>query len=87
MLMIKMVTNGWILEDSHDEESVRYHVFEHKDSFMDGEKEEVESFARLLWTINDIIGPSTSRYSKHRISVSIVKGDKCDDHLENESIE
>lgn len=80
MIAIKMVSNGWVLEDKTDDEFVRVTVFEHGDS----EKSEVETFIRLLWAVNDIMGPSTSRYSENRVSVSSVRGDKCDDHLEGE---
>jgi len=34
---------------------------------------------RLLFTINDLIGPTTSRYSEHRIYVRIEPGDKFED--------
>lgn len=87
MLKIRMVTNGWILEDHDDAEMTRYHVFEHAEEWRDGEKAEVEAFVRLLWTLNDLYGPTTSRYSKHRVSIRIVKGDKCDDYTEDEGIE
>ena len=79
-----MVSNGWILEDESDPEFIKRAVFEHADSFRDSEKSEVEAFVRLLWTLNDMIGPTTSRYSEHRVAIRIEKGDKCDDHLDSE---
>lgn len=88
MIKIKMVRNGWILEDKTDEEFTQRYAFEYIDDFRNGEKSEVEAFVRLLWVLNDLYGPTTSRYSAHRVAIRIEKGDKCDDHLdENESIE
>lgn len=87
MIKIDMVTNGWILEDHNDETFTRRIVFEHEDNFRNCEKSEVETFVRLLWVLNDLIGPTTSRYSQHRVEIGIKKGDKCDDHLQDEIIE
>lgn len=82
MIKIDMVSNGWILEDHTDSEFTKRFVFEHMDDFQNGEKSEVEAFVRLLWVLNDLYGPTTSRYSEHRVAIRIEKGDKCDDHLE-----
>lgn len=87
MIKIDMVSNGWILEDHSDPEFTKKLVFEHADGFNNSEKSEVETFVRLLWVLNDLIGPSTSRYSQHRVAIRIEKGDKCDDHLQDEIIE
>lgn len=86
MIKIELVSNGWILEDHSDPDYTRRTVFEHADTFCESAKSEVETFARLLWEINSLIGPTTSRYSEHRIAIRIEKGDKCDDHLEDEEI-
>lgn len=74
-LIIKMASNGWILEDHSDTEMVRVEVFEGGDR----EEEDVQAMQRLLFTINDLVGPSTSRYSAHRIYVRIEPGDKFED--------
>lgn len=78
-LVIKMVMNGWILEDHSDPELVRIQVFEGGDS----EEDEVKAMQQLIYTINDLVGPTTSRYSKHRIYVRIEPGDKFEDLQES----
>lgn len=45
---------------------------------VDG-KTEVELFVEFLQTINECYGPTTSRYSKQRVHVNIVEGDKYND--------
>lgn len=77
-LIIKMASNGWILEDHSDPELVRVEVFEGGDR----EEEDVKAMQRLLYTIDSLIGPTTSRYSEHRIYVRIEPGDKFEDHKE-----
>lgn len=79
-LVIKMVMNGWILEDHADPELVRIQVFEGGDR----EEDDVKAMQQLLYTINDLVGPTTSRYSKHRIYVRIEPGDKFEDLQESE---
>lgn len=78
MITIKQVFNGWILEDKTDDEMARTYVFTEGDS----EKESIEGFRMLLWQLNDLCGPTTSRYSAHRINITIEPGDKYegDDH-------
>jgi hypothetical protein len=72
MIKINSALNGWILEtDSHGETPETY-VFSHNDC----EEQEIKAFAQLLNTIRDLIAPSTSRYSEHRIYVDIRPGDK-----------
>ena len=84
MIKIELVSNGWLIEDHSDPEFTKRAVFEHAEEFHDSEKSEVEAFVRLLWLLNDMIGPTTSRYSEHRVAIRIEKGDKCDDHFEFE---
>lgn len=72
MILIKQVINGWILEDKTDEEMPRTFVFSEGET----EKSACEGFASLLWQLNDIYGPTTSRYSAHRIHIKIRPGDK-----------
>jgi hypothetical protein len=78
-LVIKMVSNGWILEDHSDPEMVRVQVFEGGDR----EEDDVKTMQQLLYTINDLVGPTTSRYSEHRIYVRIEPGDKFEDLQES----
>lgn len=72
-IIVRRSDNGWVIEDSTGEDRVRYHGFEYSD---DSEKSEVFAFKRLLWKIDELVGPQTSRHSKYRIRVAIVRGDK-----------
>lgn len=78
-LVIKMASNGWILEDHSDPEMVRVQVFEGGDR----EEDDVKAMQQLLYTISDLVGPTTSRYSEHRIYVRIEPGDKFEDLQES----
>ena len=77
-LTIEMVSNGWLLTDESDSEMPKRHVFEDagSDSIINPSKDTMQAFSRLLWAVNDLIGPTTSRYSKHRLHISLKKGDK-----------
>jgi len=73
---IRRASNGWILkveepssEDAEADEVV--HEEKHED--------EVECFADFLRTLNEDLGPSTSRYSPKRIYIRIEPGDKFED--------
>lgn len=77
-LKLIMALNGWIVEYQEDEsEPVKRQVFSYSDSADD--VEEVKAFAHLLWSLTDLIGPSTSRYSKARVYIEVKPGDKHDD--------
>lgn len=78
MIKIEMVANGWILEEHSDLDFPRKTVFEDagKGSQFEPDKDTMDAFVRLLWAVNDLMGPSTSRYSKHRIHISLKRGDK-----------
>ncbi|NBP28686.1 MAG: hypothetical protein EBV23_03780 [Flavobacteriia bacterium] len=71
---IRPVLNGWILEIKVDKDQTDRYVFSHDDA--SGEEQEVKAFAGLLRTLNNLVGPSTSRYSEHRIYVDVQPGDK-----------
>ncbi len=45
----------------------------------DVEEQEAERFKDFLVDILEYFGPTTSRYSKHRIHISIEPGDKYED--------
>jgi hypothetical protein len=59
----------------------KLYVFSHGDS----EQSEVEAFRDLLVSVHDAYGPSTSRYSAHRIYITIRPGDKHNDYKEEEN--
>lgn len=73
-ITIEIAANGWILRDKADPELHRVFVFEEGDT----DKEAVEGFRSLLWTLNDLCGPTTSRYSAHQINIKIEPGDKSE---------
>ena len=73
---IRRARNGWILKverpasgDGEPDEIV------HEEKYED----EVECFADFLRSLNDEIGPSTSRHSPKRIYVQVEPGDKYGD--------
>jgi hypothetical protein len=72
MIVIEMAHNGWLIRDKSDSEMEKLFVFSEGDT----DKEAVEGFRYLLWTLNDLCGPTTSRYSAHRINITIEPGDK-----------
>jgi hypothetical protein len=79
-VIIETALNGWLIRkeaDATDDRS-ELHVFSHSDS-ADTE-EEVKAFAGVLWCLNDLIGPSTSRHSKARVYVEVKPGDKHEDY-------
>lgn len=78
MIKIEMVGNGWIVTDEADPDSPRRIVFEDagSGSTLNPDKGTMDTFVRLLWALNDLMGPSTSRYSQHRIHIGLKRGDK-----------
>lgn len=76
-IKIKSTENGWILTDNSDPDRERQLVFEEMED-SDFKKSSVVCFVNLLHAINDLIGPSTSRYDAHRVRISIEPGDKCE---------
>lgn len=83
MIQIERADNGWLLIDHSDPENVRKHVFQETDEF-NSEKSEAEAFASLLWAIKSIMGPMDSRYSAHRVYITIKPGDKHEDYKEDD---
>lgn len=69
---IDRVFNGWILiYESDFEDGVEIQeVFESPET-------EAKAFRRVLMRIEELIGPIDSRYSKERIDIRIVPGDKA----------
>ena len=79
MIKIETVDNGWLITDESDPDGPRRLVVECENPFTPNpSRETMEAFVELLWRITDLIGPTTSRYSPHRIKISLVKGDKCE---------
>jgi len=72
MIVIELARNGWVIRDKTDGELEQVFVFSEGDT----DKEAVEGFASFLWTLTDLCGPTTSRYSAHRIQIKIEPGDK-----------
>lgn len=68
-LKIESAKNGLMLKTPHDGTIVCQ-------DYPDSEKEAIESFVNFLWTITDLFGPSTNRYSEFRVKIDIVQGDK-----------
>jgi hypothetical protein len=79
MIRIQYAENGWLLTHSEDGESDKLHVFSH----YDDEQTEAEAFRDLLATVNGLLGPSSSRYSAHRIYIRVEPGDKHASHPDN----
>ncbi len=80
MIKIQYATNGWLLTIVEEEEIDKLYVFSHGDS----EQSEIEAFRDLLTAVHDIYGPTTSRYSEHRIYIRIEPGDKHSSHPDNQ---
>jgi hypothetical protein len=80
MIKIQYATNGWLLTVSEEGEMDKLYVFSHGDS----EQSEVEAFRDLLVAVHDAYGPSTSRYSAHRIYIRVQPGDKHEDFKETD---
>jgi hypothetical protein len=86
MIKIETVDNGWLLTDETDPDGPRRRVVESNDTTsVNPTKETMEAFCRLLWEVNDLIGPTTSRYSPHRVMIKIEKGDKYWESNDNEN--
>lgn len=69
-MKMKYALNGLILECADGDI-----LFQRGEEYED----DIEAFADFLRTINDHYGPTTGRYSKKRIYVTIAPGDKRDD--------
>lgn len=84
MLKIEVVQNGWLLTDESDPEMVQKYVFQEREDGYLYEKNSAEAFAGLLWQIKNLIGPTDSRYSAHRVYIEIKPGDKHADYKDDE---
>jgi hypothetical protein len=83
-LIIETAANGWLIRkepDEIDDRSETY-VFSHGGDLDD--TAEVNAFARVLWCLDDLIGPTTSRHSKARVYVEVKPGDKHEDYKDED---
>lgn len=82
-ITIEMAANGWLIttDTGFAEDRPDLYVYSHVDDFDD--TDEVKAFAQVLWRVNDLIGPTTSRYSKARIYVEVKPGDKHEDYKDD----
>lgn len=73
---IRRVKNGLVLKvtDKTNSPSEKGEIV-YQEKFDD----EIEGFADFLCYLDDCYGPTTSRYSKKRIYISVKPGDKFDD--------
>lgn len=79
MIKIETVENGWLITDETDPEGSKRLVVEcYEMHSINPPEKTMEAFCGLLWLVNDLIGPTTSRYSKHRVHISLQPGDKHD---------
>jgi hypothetical protein len=79
MIKIEAVDNGWIITDETDPDGPNKVVVQADGvRSINPSQETMEAFVDLLWRVNNLIGPTTSRYSSHRLSIDLVKGDKCE---------
>lgn len=79
MITIDRALNGWIVTYKDEEETQTY-VFDEGET----EEDEANSFAVLLWRVKSLIGPNDSRYSEHRVTISVEPGDKNSKHPDNQ---
>ena len=63
--------NGCVLEITSDDKVER---ILYQDS--DDESASIHRFRDFLWELTSTYGPTTSRYSKERIHIEVVEGDK-----------
>lgn len=73
-LEIQTVKNGYIMKDVESGDTFVYQ----ENSDLGETGSEVRCFVDLLQDLDELIGPSTSRYSKERIFVRVEPGDKYD---------
>jgi len=85
MIKIECADNGWILIDETINGSKWLVVKRKEDDVMNPSLETMETFVELLWRVNDLIGPTTSRYSPHRLSIGLKPGDKYEKKAQDES--
>jgi len=87
---IKRVSNGYLLEIPNERGKLEQVIFEDGERDIDDFRpggEQIDSFAGLLWFIQEQIGPCSGRYDKRRLYIVIKPGDKHEDFTEEHSKE
>lgn len=84
-LTIETAANGYLIRTEVDEVNDKSELFVFSHASEIDDTEDVKTFARFLHYLNDLIGPSTSRYSKARVYIDVQPGDKCGDFEELDS--
>ena len=79
-LEIETVENGYILKDCSDE-PIRKEVFQFKDD------NDLYALVDLLYTLNEKLADSTTKYSKERIHIVILPGLDYEGELSDRSKE
>lgn len=67
--------NGCVLEMTNRDGVIERLCYQDSDD----DSQDIERFRDFLCAIKDYYGPTTSRYSKARIYITIAPGDKADD--------
>ena len=80
MIKIERATNGWIVRHTCEDEPEDVYVF----NADDGDESEAKAFAHLLQVVKNLCGPQESRYSAHRVMITIQPGDKHRSHSDNQ---
>lgn len=68
--------NGWLVQDHDAAIDGGDVLYVHQFDEYGEEKDQVKAFVELLYRVNSLLGPPTSRYSKARIHVGVKRGDK-----------
>lgn len=66
--------NGWVVEHPGEGGEPILSVYKR----VDDEEGEMNSWIDALYHINELIGPTTNRYSKHRLHICTKPGDKSE---------
>lgn len=80
-ILIETTENGWIVTEYDKELGRKKYLFQTDGNLsLDvSDHVDVSIFCEVLRFIDDLIGPTTNRYSKKRIHVDTVQGDKFED--------
>lgn len=68
MIKIERVNNGWILTSEEEKLVFSYN----DDDIEDTRKDEIETFIRLLQTLNEKIGAPYSKHERYNLDIKII---------------
>ena len=71
VITIEQADNGWLMR-ARDDEGLEFVLVSQWDEFDD----RVDAWAEMLWMVDEVIGPTTSRYDEKRLKITIEPGDK-----------